>query len=118
VWVSFQYITDAALNGEGLLLDAMQIEAIGYSADFEEDSGGWTAEGFVRVSNRLAQSFALSLVKSRQSNTVVETYMFYGGESVTIDLSDINQWDSVIAVVSGTTRYTIQPANYRLILAP
>jgi immune inhibitor A len=118
VWVSFQHITDAALNGEGLLLDAMQIEAIGYSADFEDDIGGWTAEGFVRVGNRLAQSFALSLVKNRQSNTVVETYLFYGGESVTIDLSDINQWDSVIAVVSGTTRYTIQPANYRLMLVP
>jgi len=118
VWVSFQYITDAALNGEGLLLDEMKIEAIGYSADFEEDNGGWTAEGFVRVGNRLAQSFALSLVKTRQNNISVDTYMFYGGESLTIDLSDITQWDRITAVVSGTTRYTTQPANYRLTLAP
>jgi hypothetical protein len=118
VWVSFQYITDAALNGEGLLLDEMKIEAIGYSADFEDDNGGWTAEGFVRVGNRLAQSFALSLVKTRQNSTSVETYMFYGGESLSIDLSDITQWDRIIAVVSGTTRYTIQPANYRLMLVP
>ena len=118
VWVSFQYITDAALNGEGLLLDEMKIEAIGYTADFEEDNGGWTAEGFVRVGNRLVQSFALSLVKTRQNNISVDTYMFYGGESITIDLSDITQWDRIIAVVSGTTRYTTQPANYRLTLAP
>ena len=96
----------------------MKIEAIGYSADFEADNGGWTAEGFVRVGNRLAQSFALSLVKTRQNNTSVDTYRFYGGESVAIDLGDITQWERITAVVSGTTRYTIQPANYRLMLAP
>ena len=49
VQLRFEYITDAAVHGEGLLLDTLSIPEIGYSSDFESDDGGWTAEGFVRI---------------------------------------------------------------------
>jgi hypothetical protein len=49
VWIRFEYVTDAVQNGEGMLLDDIQISEIGYFTDFEQDDGGWEAEGWVRV---------------------------------------------------------------------
>ena len=39
----FEYVTDAAVNGEGLLLDDVSMPQINYSSDFESDDGGWEA---------------------------------------------------------------------------
>lgn len=41
-----RYVTDAAVNGEGFMLDDVTLEAAGYTSDFEADDGGWVAEGF------------------------------------------------------------------------
>ena len=62
VQLRFEYITDAAVHGEGLLLDTISIPEIGYSSDFESDDGGWTAEGFVRIMNHLPQTYRLALI--------------------------------------------------------
>src|SRR6185295_1606245 len=53
VQIRFEYVTDAALNGEGFLLDDVQVDAAGYSSDFEADGAGWIPSGFVRVENVL-----------------------------------------------------------------
>ncbi|MBI4731539.1 MAG: immune inhibitor A, partial [Chloroflexi bacterium] len=62
VYLRFEYVTDAAVNGEGLLLDDIAIPEIGYFADLEADDGGWQAAGFVRVQNVLPQTFRLALI--------------------------------------------------------
>ncbi|HEY9528248.1 MAG TPA: hypothetical protein VIR02_14230, partial [Anaerolineales bacterium] len=49
VQLRFEYITDAAINGEGFLLDDVQIDAINYTEDFEAGEGDWEAAGFVRI---------------------------------------------------------------------
>ena len=41
IQLRFEYITDAAVNGEGLLLDDISIPEIDYFTDFESDNGGW-----------------------------------------------------------------------------
>jgi bacillopeptidase F (M6 metalloprotease family) len=53
VTLRFEYITDAAVNGEGVLLDDVSIPEIGYTTDFENGDGGWDAQGFVRCKIRL-----------------------------------------------------------------
>jgi hypothetical protein len=45
ILVRFEYVTDAAVNGEGLLLDDVRIDAIGYEEDFEAGEGDWETEG-------------------------------------------------------------------------
>jgi immune inhibitor A len=70
VWIRFEYITDAAINGEGLLLDDVRIEAINYQSDFEADEGGWEAQGFARVDNVLPQTYRLSLILKGDTTTV------------------------------------------------
>ncbi|MEE4194619.1 MAG: hypothetical protein V2J07_05400 [Anaerolineae bacterium] len=114
VQVRFEYVTDPNLNANGLLVDDIRVDAIGYWADFEQDDGGWIPEGFVRVSDSLAQEMSVTLIKINGSETVVEIFDFTGGETESFSLGDFDQWDSVIVLVSGLTRYTTEPANFRL----
>jgi immune inhibitor A len=71
IFVRFEYITDAAVNGEGFLLDDVAVEAAGYRSDFEADDGGWQAEGFVRVQNVLPQTFGLALILTSDSSVTM-----------------------------------------------
>ena len=109
--VRFEYITDAAVNGEGLMVDDISIPAINYFEDFENGFGGWEAAGFVRIANRLPQTFKLSLITygSEVTVTPIELDKFNQAE-IQVDFSnDIYQ---VVLVISGTTEFTRQPADY------
>ena len=112
VQLRFEYVTDAAVNGEGLLLDDISIPEVEYFADFEADSGGWQAAGFVRVRNTLPQNFRLAMI--RLGDTPKVDYITLDAENlVDIPLDFSADVDEVILVVTGTTRYTRQNAAYR-----
>lgn len=111
VFVRFEYVTDPAVNGEGMLVDDITIQEIGYFTDFETDDGGWVAEGFVRVSESLPQTFRVSLIKFGDEITV-EKYTVESGETLQISVEGDESKETVI-VVSGTTRFTRIPAAYK-----
>ncbi len=111
VELRFEYVTDAAVNGEGLLLDDVSIPAIGYSTDFETDDGGWQADGFVRIDNELPQTYRVSLIHLADPISV-DTYTVDPAQSLSLDVHLSSSQDSAILVVSGTTRFTRQPAPY------
>ncbi|MFN2303880.1 MAG: hypothetical protein ACK2TV_09125, partial [Anaerolineales bacterium] len=46
VTIRVDYVTDAAVNGYGMVIDDIQIDAIDYFSDFETDDGGWSGDGF------------------------------------------------------------------------
>jgi hypothetical protein len=116
VLVRFEYITDAAANGEGLLLDDIRIDAIGYFNDFESDSGGWQAEGFARIENILPQKFKLALI-SHGSQTSVQYLELDTSNSLEIDLDFDGDTDEYTLVIMGATRFTRQSAGYRVIFS-
>ena len=112
VQLRFEYITDAAVHGEGLLLDDVSIPEIGYSSDFETDDGGWTAEGFVRIENSLPQTYRLALIHM-DAVPRVEYLSVPAGNQLEIFVEEgENGSHPVILVVTGTTRFTRQKANY------
>jgi hypothetical protein len=113
VWLRFEYVTDAAVNGEGLMLDDISIDAIDYFTDFEEDDGGWEAAGFVRVSDVLPQTFRIALVVDGDETTV-EYLTLDENNTLEIPFTIGGAVDEVTLVVVGTTRYTVQPASYQL----
>jgi hypothetical protein len=117
VQLRFEYITDTAVHGEGLLLDEVSIPEISYSTDFEDDDGGWEAVGFVRIQNVLPQSFRLALI-SKGGTTIVEHLDLSSDNVFDTTLSFDDDLDEVILVVTGTTRSTRQPATYRFYLVP
>jgi hypothetical protein len=117
VGIRFEYITDGAVNGEGFLLDDVSIPEIGYSTDFETDEGGWIPEGFVRIQNTLPQDFLVSLIREN-GQTDVEYLELADDNTLTVELDFEDELSEAVLVVSGSTRYTRQPAAYRFSLNP
>ena len=112
VLLRFEYVTDQAVNGEGLMVDDLQVDAVGYQTDFETDDGGWEPAGFVRLYNRLPQTFRLALVEYGDEVRVTEISL-EGGRQGQVDLSLGGDVDSAVLVVMGATRHTWQPAEYQ-----
>jgi immune inhibitor A len=117
VFIRFEYITDAAVNGEGLLLDDISIPAIDYFEDFESSNGGWEADGFVRVSNLLPQTFRLALI-SYGDKTEVEYLTLSKDNTLEIPMDITGKVKDTVLVVMGTTRYTRQLAAYQIKVTP
>lgn len=113
VWVRFEYVTDAALTMKGLLLDDVRVDAIGYTTDFEIDDGGWEAKGFVRVENVLPQTFRLALIIEHNSETTVQYIDVSTDQIADIPLS-LESGDTATLVITGTTRFTRESANYSI----
>ncbi len=117
VWLRFEYVTDASVHNEGLLIDDIAVPETGYFTDFESDQGGWEGAGFVRVANLLPQTFRLALV-SVGSETTVEYLSLDENNSLDIPLEIGNGVSEVTLVVLGTTRFTRQPASYQFEFLP
>jgi hypothetical protein len=112
VKLRFEYITDAAVNGEGFLIDDLAIPEIDYAVDFEEGSGGWEGDGFVRVQNQLPQTYRLALIQLGRSPGI--QYLTLSGDNqLSIPLHFGTEVEKQILVVTGTTRFTRQKADYK-----
>jgi immune inhibitor A len=113
VTVRFDYITDAAVNGNGMVIDDIRVEAINYFNDFEADDGGWQGKGFVRVQNTLPQFFRVSLITiGNQIN--VHKLDLDESNRIEFDINLGEEIESVVLVISGTTPYTRQRAIYQV----
>jgi len=112
VQIRFEYVTDAALNGEGFLLDDVKVDAINYASDFEADNGGWEGSGFVRVENVLPQTYRLSLVIEGDTTTVTPVTL-NADQTAEIPLS-LKDGEEAVLIVAGTTRFTRLPAAYQI----
>ena len=117
VLLRFEYVTDAAVNGEGFLLDDISIPETEYFEDFEAGDGGWQAAGFARVQNILPQNFRLALI-SRGVETTVQIIDVPADNIVEIPLDFDGDVSDVTLVVMGATRFTRQTATYRFSFLP
>ncbi len=115
VTLKFEYITDAAVNGEGLLLDDIAIPQLNYQSDFENDLGGWQAAGFVRIQNRLPQTYRVSLIQGIGGQRSVQYITVKPDQTFSLPL---NLSADAVLVVSGTTRFTRLPAAYTFSIQP
>ena len=113
----FEYITDAAVNGEGLLLDDISIRALDYEEDFEQDDGAWEAAGWVRLYNRVPQTYRVVLVE-QGGTTQIRGVPLDGSNRGEIDLHLGSAGDGAVLVVIGTARHTWQEAAYQVQVLP
>ncbi len=111
IQIRFEYITDAAVNGEGLMVDDIRIPEINYSEGFENGNGGWEGAGFVRIHNSLPQMFRLNLIKFTSGGTEVTPIEIDSGNHIDLDLN-LKSGESAVVTVSGVTSFTRQPAEY------
>jgi immune inhibitor A len=112
VQIRFEYVTDAAVNEEGFLIDDVQIEAINYQEDFESGDGGWEAAGFARIDNTLPQTYRLALI-TKGDTTTVTPIEINPDQTAEIPLS-LEAGEEAVLVVTGTTRFTRLPAAYQI----
>jgi hypothetical protein len=117
VLIRFEYVTDAAVHGEGFMLDDVSIPELEYFEDFESGDGGWEGAGFVRVTNLLPQTFKLALI-TFGSEIKVEYLTLNADNALNIQLDLGRNVDEVVLVVVGTTRYTRQLAAYQFSISP
>jgi hypothetical protein len=111
VMVRFEYVTDAAVNGEGFMIDDISVPQLSYSEDFEGGNGGWEAAGFARVENILPQNFRLALILHGDQT---EVQIIDVPENNVVDIPlDFDNADNITLVVMGSTRFTRQTAAYR-----
>lgn len=113
VAIRFDYVTDAAVNGVGMVIDDVEIAAIDYFSDFETDQGGWTAEGFIRIQNLLPQNFRISMIRIDEEIEIIPVELDDNNQAK-LDINIEDEGDSVILVISGTTPFTRQKAQYSI----
>jgi immune inhibitor A len=117
VLLRFEYITDTAVHTEGLLLDDISISAIGYSENFEHGNGEWEAEGFVRMNNRLPQTYRIALIEHGQEVRVSEIELDSQNQAEIL-LHFEDEIEDMILVVTATSRFSWLTANYSLEMLP
>lgn len=111
VLIRLQYITDTALTRPGWLIDDIGLPELDYATDFEEDDGGWEAEGFVRMDNLLPQTFVVQIIRQGADTTVERLPLDANNQGeVTLNL-DFD--DSATVVISGVTPFTLEAASYQ-----
>jgi hypothetical protein len=118
VQIRFEYITDAAVNGEGFLLDDVAVPETGYFTDFESDDGGWSPQGFVRIQNVLPQTFRLSLICLGRGDPTVEQIELSEDNLLEMPITIDGDVREIILAISGVTRFTRQDAVYDLSILP
>ncbi len=114
VSLRFEYITDPALTLSGLMVDDISIPEINYATDFEKDGGGWQGTGFVRMDNQLPQTFAVQVIHAGQTSaeTTIAHMPLDAANHGSLSLN-LKSGEKAILVVSGTTLFTTQLANYQ-----
>ncbi len=114
VLLRFWQINDEGYNAPGLLLDTIHIPEIGYRDDVEAGSGGWQAEGFVRVDGAVPQQWELRLVRTAaDGSTRIEPLQPDARGNATATLPD---GTAGVLVVVASTPHTTEAAEYHLTL--
>jgi immune inhibitor A len=110
VQLRFQYVTDGNLNLGGWAID--DIEITGQALDDTESDNGWTASGFIRSTNLVAQRFMVQVLRFGDRPTV-ERHTVDNG-LLTLDLDTSGDRRVPLLAVTGFAVRTTQPTNFTL----
>lgn len=114
VLLRFEYVTDLILSYAGLALDDIAIQAIGFADDAETLDAGWTAEGFVRTTAVLPQTWHLQLVTfDRQGQPTVQSLPVGMDGRVQFELESTGGRPPLL-IVAATAPDTLETAGYTL----
>jgi hypothetical protein len=111
ILLRFEYVTDAAVNRAGFVVDDLSIPELDYATDFEQDDAGWEGEGFVRMDNILPQSFVVQVIVYGDETHVER--MALTDANIGALTVDLGSGEKAVLVVSGLTPFTTEVASYR-----
>ncbi len=109
--------TDDSVNGPGLCLDNLRIEAIGWADDVETDEAGWRTEGFLRVNNTLPVTY-LAQVVSYGPEIIVQRLSVQEGRGEWLVPGLGGDVERAVLVLSAAVPVSTEPISYTLAIAP
>ena len=115
ILLRFWTISDPGLNQPGWLIDDVAIPEIGFADDGEQGDSGWMVDGFIRSSNDVPQSYIVQLVEFGPQVTV-RRLSLDAENKAEVDLGESTE--RAVLIVSGATRWTSEPAPYRVTIIP
>jgi hypothetical protein len=92
-----------------MLIDNIRIPELGFADGAEQGDGGWQAQGFVRTTGELPQTWSLRLIRVKDGATSVDHVPVDAQDHATVTLGAGER--GTLAVI-GTTRFTTEPASY------
>jgi hypothetical protein len=114
ILLRFWVVNDDGYNAPGLLIDKIRIPQLQYTDSAEDGDGGWQAQGFVRTTGELPQTWALRLIRITNGGTTVEQPPVDSQGRATIQLG---VGERGMLAVMATTPSTTEPASYRYSVA-
>ncbi|MEJ5198025.1 MAG: hypothetical protein WHX53_03795 [Anaerolineae bacterium] len=113
ILLRFEYVTDDAVNGPGLLIDDISIPEIGFSDDGEKGKAGWDAAGWILTDNRLVQRWLVQLLVIGSDGKVTLERVPVGpdGRGQTT-ISKLETLRDAVLVVSALAPATTEKAAY------
>jgi hypothetical protein len=107
VKLRFQYVTDGNFNLGGFAID--DIEIPGMPLDDAEADNGWTASGFVRSTNVVAQRHTVQVLRFGGLAAITRTT---DSGRVTIDVDTTNDPRTPLLAVTGWAVRTTEPTSF------
>lgn len=109
IQLRFEYVTDGALNLHGMAIDDVAIT--GVLNDDAESDNGWTADGFVRATNVVAQRFVVQLLRFTAGGTTVDRHSV-GAGALELDVDTSSDVRPPLLAVTPFAVRTTQPAPF------
>lgn len=115
LYIRFLYVTDDAIFDQGVSVDHIRIPELNYADSAEDSAGGWEANGFVRHSNILPQTYIAQLILiNRDDRFTVTPLPITADQTGLWEIPLDDQWREAIIALSGTAHTTIHPSVYEL----
>ena len=115
ILLRFEYVTDESTNRNGWAIANLRIPEPGLNNNADSDSG-WTAQGFVRLTGPLPQTFLVQAVVTAGGSTSVQRLQLDQNNHGTLTIPA--GAERVVLIVSGTTDKIRTPASYHLSVRP
>jgi immune inhibitor A len=117
VLLRFEYVTDDAVNEDGICIDDISIPEIGYSDD-AEDGGEWDAQGFIRTDNRMAQRYLVQVIEVGEDTVVRDIPLNQDGEGSLMIGGFGAGLERAVVVIAPVASKTTEAASYVLSVEP
>jgi hypothetical protein len=113
ILLRFEQVTDEVYTGSGLAVDDIEIPEIGFKDDAEKPDTGWNSAGFTRMDNVLPQRFIVQAIEFGKTPRVVPIQLDDKNRGTYTPQGFGNEISRVVIIVSGSTPFTWQAADYQ-----
>ena len=113
VLLRFEYVTDDALNEDGICIDDISIPEIEYLDDAESE-GLWDTLGFIRTDNRVPQSYLVQVIELGDEIIVREMPLDQDGNGSLVLRGFGAGLERAVVIIAPIAPKTTQPSSYVL----